>query len=134
MSQTALDDSKDFFFARRISHVCVCYFQASVVLQFGTALPDLRQLLAIDLEKASWLFTARSIGFLCGCLVYGLIYDRYNRLVIMAICSIGTALATLLIPFLLYYPVMVGLRFIAGFFCGGVDTGKQFNFFLVLTK
>jgi len=95
-----------------------------VILQFGTALPDLRRLLHMDLEAASWLFSVRYIGFLVGCLLFGWLYDRYDRMLMMCVCAAGTGLTTLLTPYFIHYAHAVALRVVGGVFAGGVDAGR----------
>lgn len=104
--------------------VCCSYVTLGfVIVQIGTALPDLQILVRIDLETASWLFTAWSIGYIVGSLVSGVAYDRWNRLSYMAFSSIGCAIASMLLPWSPSFPIMLVFRVVTGLFCGAVDTG-----------
>lgn len=96
------------------------------MLQYGTALPDLQALLHIDLDVASWLFTTRSIGYIVGCVISGYFFDRWNRVAIMLIGSIGTAICAFLNPFIARFAWAVVLRAFTGFSHGVIDTGTTF--------
>ncbi|XP_045191679.2 sodium-dependent glucose transporter 1-like isoform X2 [Mercenaria mercenaria] len=96
-----------------------------VVLQIGTALPDLQILVDVDLETASWLFTTWSLGFVAGSLFCGFLYDRINRLVVMFVCTFGVGISSICLPHSKSFSVMVILRVVCGIFCGGIDTGAN---------
>lgn len=96
-----------------------------VVVQIGTALPDLQSLLSIDIETASWLFTSWSLGFVVGSLFCGILYDRVNRLVIMFVCTFGVGICSVCLPHSKTFPIMITVRVVTGLFCGGIDTGAN---------
>ncbi|XP_060587977.1 sodium-dependent glucose transporter 1-like isoform X2 [Ruditapes philippinarum] len=96
-----------------------------VVLQIGTALPDLQLLADVDLETASWLFTTWSLGFMTGSLFCGFLYDRINRLVVMFVCTFGVGICSIFLPHSKSFSMMLVLRVACGIFCGGIDTGAN---------
>lgn len=100
------------------------FFQGWLVLQLGTALPDLRHLVDIDLDSASWMFTIRSIGYIVGSLICGILLDRFNRLVIMVLCELGATVSVACLSYSGEFPVLLTLLTINGLCFGGIDTGE----------
>ncbi|XP_045170378.2 sodium-dependent glucose transporter 1-like [Mercenaria mercenaria] len=96
-----------------------------VILQIGTALPDLQVLISIDLETASWIFSTWSIGYMGGSLVCGVLYDKINRLFLMFVCASGTSVCSFCLPQFKSFTVIIVFRALTGIFCGGLDTGAN---------
>ena len=51
-----------------------------IVCFSGISYHTVQNLARVDLDTASWLFTAWSFGYILGSLVSGLIYDRYRKM------------------------------------------------------
>jgi FHS family Na+ dependent glucose MFS transporter 1 len=92
----------------------------------GPTLPGLAEQTASSLRGVSYLFSARSLGYLAGSFSAGRAYDRFGGHPILAsavICMAALALTVPLIPFLwLLTIVMVGLGFGEGFLDVGGNT------------
>lgn len=89
----------------------------------GPTFPDLRLIVQKDISAASWLFTVGAIGYVVGSLVFGVLYDRLNKLLILAFSTFGFAVFNGAKPWCSLYPVMLLIQFLVGAFCGGLDTG-----------
>ena len=93
-------------------------------MQVGVSLMDLQYQVRIDLETSAWIFTSWSLGFMVGSLVSGQLFDRLNRLAIMGVCSIGSGLCCLAVPWCPNFTLLVIVRVLAGMFMGSLDTGN----------
>ncbi|WAR12927.1 MFS4B-like protein [Mya arenaria] len=124
---------KDAVYRRKFLLTLSLYYSYAVlawlVLQFGTALPAMQTLVGVGLEAASWLFTTRSLGYVAGCLISGVLFDRLdkivllgNRVEILLLASFGMSACSAATPFVTSYPILLGLRVLTGVFCGGIDT------------
>ncbi|KAH3718200.1 hypothetical protein DPMN_060999 [Dreissena polymorpha] len=91
--------------------------------QTGPSLADLRQIVNQDLESASWLFTICAIGYVLGSFLGGVLYDRFDRLLLLALSCFLMGLSTGFVPYCESFPLMLIMRFLAGLGCGGLDTG-----------
>lgn len=104
------------------------YFSAFIILGLTSAIlgPTLQGLAAntgVLLNEISSLFSARSLGYLCGSLLAGRLYDLLpgHRVMAIALGFIAVALAlTPLIPFLW---LLVAVTFILGIAEGATDLG-----------
>jgi MFS family permease len=91
---------------------------------FGPTFPDLRLITGENLETASWLVTITASGFLIGSGVTGLMYDKYDKLVLVIGSIIGTAVTMVAVPWCTYFWFMMVVKCISGMFAAGVDTGE----------
>jgi MFS family permease len=93
----------------------------------GPAFLDLQIITNTDLEKASAFFTAHAIGYLVGSLVGGVLYDKFNKLLVLCVSTAGMGIVTAVIPLCTPYIVMIAVHFVSGFFKGPLNTGKYSN-------
>ncbi|XP_052803647.1 sodium-dependent glucose transporter 1A-like [Mya arenaria] len=91
----------------------------------GPSFSDLRQIVKQDLDSGSWLFTTASIGYLLGSILGGILYDRFNKLLIIGFSCIMMAVFTGFQPWCRSFPLMLVLRFLSGLGGGGLDTGAN---------
>ncbi|KAK3603650.1 hypothetical protein CHS0354_017366 [Potamilus streckersoni] len=89
----------------------------------GPAFPDLRLIVNKDLSTSSWLLTAGTTGYLAGSLICGVLYDRFNRLLLLFLVIMGMSLTSGIMPWCSLFPLMVTVRAISGACAGGLDTG-----------
>ncbi|KAL3854061.1 hypothetical protein ACJMK2_013342 [Sinanodonta woodiana] len=94
-----------------------------VVAQIGPSLPDLMYLYDLKLYTISWLFTAHTGGYIVGSLAAGVLYDKYDRLLLLFFSTFGIAITTSAWSWSIYFEAMAVIRFLDGMFCGGLDTG-----------
>ena len=62
-----------------------------------------------------------------GSLLFGVLYDRYNRHIMLAVCTFGFAVFNGVKPFCSVFPVMVAVQLLNYIFSGGLDTGRFLN-------
>ena len=75
------------------------------------------------LDTGSILFSR----YVAGSLVFGVLYDKLNKLLLLAVSTFGFAVFNCLTPWCSLFPVMLVIRFIGSAFCGGLDTGKEYE-------
>ncbi|KAL3832490.1 hypothetical protein ACJMK2_024130 [Sinanodonta woodiana] len=106
--------------------ICLAYIVMGMIIgQTGPAFPDLRLIVNKDLTTASWLLTAWTTGFLAGSLIYGVLYDKFNRLLLLFLIVLGMSLSSGIMPWCSLFPLMVTMRAIGGACAGGLDTGAN---------
>ncbi|KAL3832495.1 hypothetical protein ACJMK2_024134 [Sinanodonta woodiana] len=104
--------------------ICISFIVLGLFAgQTGPAFPDLRLIVNKDLATSSWLLTAGTTGYLAGSLIFGILYDKFNRLLLLFLVIMGTSLAGGIAPWCSQFPLMVTMRAIAGACAGGLDTG-----------
>ena len=64
-----------------------------------------------------------------GSLVFGVLYDKFNKLLLLAFTSFWFAVFTCVKPWCSLFSVMIVVNLLAGTFCGGLDTGMEFILF-----
>jgi len=104
------------------------YYAAFTILglylaALGPTLPALAQQTGSDIEHISWLFIARSFGYLLGSLSGGKAYDHFKGHVIMtlALLTMGTMMA--LVPVMPILLMMLIVMLLLGVAEGGLDVG-----------
>ncbi len=104
------------------------YYLAFITLglisaSLGATLPGLTEQTGSSFSQISYLFTARSFGYLTGSFSGGRFYDRFigNRVMAFALAVIG--LSMFMVPRVDWLPALIVLNFIVGFSQGSVDVG-----------
>ncbi|XP_062581699.1 sodium-dependent glucose transporter 1C-like [Saccostrea cucullata] len=92
--------------------------------QFGPTFPDLLFLTNTSLKKGSLFFNMYTAGFLLGCVIMGLLYDKRvtDRNLLMFVTTLGFGIINAVIPWFGLYEIMVILHILKGMFGGGLDT------------
>ncbi|XP_045169469.2 sodium-dependent glucose transporter 1A-like [Mercenaria mercenaria] len=125
--QAILRIKNDNMFRHRIVHTAIlCWSFIGLGWSAGMngpVFPDLRQIIREDLATSSWMFTVGSFGYLSGSLVGGILYDKLNKVLLLAVSSLGSGICTLFTPYCSALPWMLFIKFAGGFFFGGLDTG-----------
>ncbi|XP_052094397.1 sodium-dependent glucose transporter 1-like [Mytilus californianus] len=98
--------------------------------QLGPSLLDLQEITDSTLEEASLFVTATFIGYLCGALISGGIFERMNAFLIILISLLLMASTTAAIPFCVMYEVMVLMHVFKGIGAGLLDAAGNSVFIL----
>jgi FHS family Na+ dependent glucose MFS transporter 1 len=104
------------------------YYLAFVALglssaTLGPTLPDLAENTHTHLREISFLFTARSLGYLIGSFFGGRLYDSKPGHPVMAVMLVSMALALFLIPTVSLLWLLTGILLILGIAEGALDVG-----------
>ncbi|XP_033762666.1 sodium-dependent glucose transporter 1A-like [Pecten maximus] len=94
-----------------------------LVAQFGPSFLDLRIITNTDLKKASSFLTSGSVGYLVGSLVSGMLFDRFNKILLLFIYTFTGVFFSAVLPWCFLYELMMTVQFCRGFYGGGLDTG-----------
>ncbi len=104
------------------------YFAAFIALglfsaTLGPTLPGLARHTGVGLSQISYLFTARSLGYLVGSLVSGRLYDRLPGHRLMAGVLVVMAAMMFLVPVIPLLPLLTAAMLLLGAGEGAVDVG-----------
>ena len=104
------------------------YFASFIILGMaaailGPTLPNLADRTGSMLSKISFLFTARSLGYLMGSLSSGRAFDRKPGHVLLFLSLVVMAILFFLIPLITWLWIIVGAFFILGIGEGFIDVG-----------
>ena len=75
--------------------VCVCPIQGVILSLLGPTLLDLSCNVNSSLQSVVYVFTSRSIGYVVGSIVSGVVFDRFDANLLLAIALPCTALGKL---------------------------------------
>ncbi len=99
------------------------FFQGLCLAIPGPTLLDLQENTHTDTKHVSQIFTGRSLGYLTGSVIGGVLVDKTNEVCLLSASMLLTAAATALTPWcgtFLLLMVMMGFQ---GFSMGSLDTG-----------
>ena len=63
-----------------------------------------------------------------GSLLFGFLYDRLNRHILLVVCTFGFAVFNGVKPFCSFFPAMIAVQLVGYAFSGGLDTGVLIHF------
>ena len=91
----------------------------------GPTLPRLAEQIGVTIGAISILFSARSLGYLCGSLLSGRLYDRLPGHPVMAAAALLLSAMLLLVPHAPVFWILVGIAGGWGLAEGGLDVGSN---------
>ena len=95
----------------------------------GPTLLDLQQQTNTDTETVSRIFTGRSVGYLLGTIVSGMLFDCLNHNVLLMFGLLLTAFGTAAAPWCATVQVLVLVFAFPGVSMGFLDTGMSLPFY-----
>lgn len=116
------DDSA--FRKKFIIFLCLCYNFLILGVNVGILGPtllDLKLITNCTLDQVSFLFNAGTIGYLLSSVVVGILFDRYNKLMLMFVPCLCLSVVVAVLPWCYIYEVMVAVHVVKGFCMGMVD-------------
>ena len=129
LSETLLLDSAAQERSQR-SLQTAAYFAAFIALglstgSLGPTLPGLAAQLNVGLGAISYLFTARSLGYVIGSVRSGSLFDNRPAHVVLGTMLLLMSLAMVLVPLTGHLSVMLGLMMLLGAAESGLDVGAN---------
>ncbi|XP_074660196.1 sodium-dependent glucose transporter 1-like [Tubulanus polymorphus] len=104
--------------------LCLSFCGMGLVIALpGPTMLDLQEITGADTEKTMRIFTGRSIGYLLGSIVGGLLFDHLNKFFLIALSLLFSAFATASAPWCENLWLMICMFSIVGFTMGFLDTG-----------
>ena len=106
------------------------YFASFIALglttgSLGPTLPSLAEQSKAGIGAISYLFTFRSLGYVCGSVRSGKFFDKHSGNIVMGTLILISASASALIPFSNSLLALFSLMFALGVAEGGVDVGAN---------
>ncbi|XP_077995935.1 sodium-dependent glucose transporter 1A-like [Glandiceps talaboti] len=95
------------------------------VAVLGPCLLDFQLLLGTTLQKTTFIFIAKSSGFLIGCFVWGAGFDKFDNQFILGTCLLGAAITGVSVPWCNDFVSVIFAITGWGFFIGGMSTGSN---------
>lgn len=116
--------------ARRPIAATLAYYAGFIALGLTTAslgptLPGLAEQTQTRLGEISFLFTARSFGYLSGSLLSGRLYDRFRGHPLLALGLIGMAAVLAAVPLTPLVVALAAILFLVGAAEGFIDVGTN---------
>ncbi|KAK6165704.1 hypothetical protein SNE40_022582 [Patella caerulea] len=96
-----------------------------ITAQRGSAFLDIQLITHTTLETASFFFTASAVGGVVGALVFGGLYDKFNRNLLLYLTVLGMSATVVIIPYCTAYEAMLVAWFCNTFFMGGFDASAS---------
>ncbi|XP_055957816.1 sodium-dependent glucose transporter 1A isoform X2 [Patella vulgata] len=90
--------------------------------QRGPSFLDIQLITNTNVEKASTFFTAGSVGYLCGSFISGVLYDRFNKTLLMGLLLVFLAATAAVLPLCSPYGLMLVIFWANSCVMGGMDT------------
>ncbi|KAL5007398.1 hypothetical protein ScPMuIL_016204 [Solemya velum] len=91
--------------------------------QHGPSFVDLQIITNVDLEKGAMFITAISAGWLVGSLVSGIVFDFFNKPLLIVVSCLGLVVTVVPIPWCTTYSWMVAINFVSALFKGALCAG-----------
>jgi len=112
----------------KLTSKTIVYFASFIILGMaaailGPTLPNLADRTGSLLSKISFLFTARSLGYLIGSLSSGRVFDRKPGHVLLFLSLVVMAIMFFMIPLITWLWIIVGIFFVLGIGEGFIDVG-----------
>ena len=101
----------------------MCY-QGLILALPGPTLLDLRAQTNTSTEEISTIFTGRSLGYLVGSILGGMMFDRVNQACLLGLSLMLTSAATAVVPWCRQLIWLIGIMSMQGLSMGFLDTGK----------
>ncbi len=112
-------------FLRTATYYLVFIAMGMWVAILGPTLPDLAINIGADLSKLSFLFTARSFGFLVGAYFAGFLFDKIKGHPIIALFLLFSAAAIFYVPFTTALALLVIVVLVLGVSESVIDVGAN---------
>ncbi|KAK6192309.1 hypothetical protein SNE40_003798 [Patella caerulea] len=90
--------------------------------QRGPSFLDIQLITDTNVEKASTFFTAGSVGYLSGSFISGVLYDRFNKTLLMGLLLVFLAATASVLPLCSPYGLMLVIFWANSCVMGGMDT------------
>ena len=97
--------------------------QGTAVAILGPTLLDLACHTHTKLQRMSYVFTSRSVGYLTGSIVGGWLFDKYNGHLVLSLSCTWATLMMLVLPYVRNLYGLVTVVTLLGVACGSLDTG-----------
>ncbi|XP_036024994.1 sodium-dependent glucose transporter 1C isoform X2 [Onychomys torridus] len=91
----------------------------------GPTFPDLAKNVNQNISSLSEVFVGRALGYLCGSVVGGALFDCMNHFLLLGMSMLATTIGLYLIPFCKTATVLIAMMSVFGVSFGALDTGAN---------
>ncbi|XP_052607402.1 sodium-dependent glucose transporter 1C [Peromyscus californicus insignis] len=89
----------------------------------GPTFPDLARNVNRNISSLSEVFVGRALGYLCGSVVGGALFDYMNHFLLLGMSMLATTIGLYLIPFCKTATLLIAMMSVFGVSFGALDTG-----------
>nr|XP_021494431.1 sodium-dependent glucose transporter 1C [Meriones unguiculatus] len=100
-------------------------FQGMTVAILGPTFPDLAKNVNRNISSLSEIFVGRALGYLCGSVVGGVLFDCMNHFLLLGMSMLATTTGLYLIPFCKTAALLIAMMSVFGASFGALDTGAN---------
>ncbi|XP_061180631.1 sodium-dependent glucose transporter 1C-like [Saccostrea echinata] len=111
-------------FILTLAYIVSYFAEGWIEGQFGPTFPDLLFITNTSMKQGSIFFNMYTAGFLLGCVVMGLLFDKgvLDGNLLTFLTTMGFGIINAVIPWCGLYEIMIILHILKGMFGGGLDT------------
>ncbi|XP_027258065.1 sodium-dependent glucose transporter 1C [Cricetulus griseus] len=91
----------------------------------GPTFPDLARNVNRNVSSLSEIFVGRALGYLCGSVVGGVLFDCMNHFLLLGMSMLATTIGLYLIPFCKAATLLIAMMSVFGASFGALDTGAN---------
>ncbi|EDL87831.1 rCG64211, partial [Rattus norvegicus] len=95
------------------------------VAMLGPTFPDLARNVNRNISSLSEIFVGRALGYLCGSVVGGVLFDCMNHFLLLGMSMLATTVGLYLIPFCKTATLLTAMMSVFGVSFGALDTGAN---------
>ncbi|MFO8036987.1 MAG: MFS transporter [Anaerolineales bacterium] len=110
---------------RTIAYFSAFFILGTVIASLGPTLTGLAHQVGVNVSALSVLFSARSLGYLCGSLLTGVLLDRMRGHPLLAGVLITALILLGVVPQITSLPLMGLVLFMVGWMLGSLDVGSN---------
>ncbi|KAL6043776.1 hypothetical protein STEG23_018543 [Scotinomys teguina] len=99
--------------------------QGMTVAILGPTFPDLARNVNRNICSLSEIFVGRALGYLCGSVVGGALFDCINHFLLLGMSTLATTIGLYLIPFCKTATLLTAMMSVFGVSFGALDTGAN---------
>ena len=91
----------------------------------------LKEQLSVTFPKISYVFVGRSVGYLAGSMVGGVMFEWFHPSMLMALALLAAGIGLIAAPFCGTLWILAAVISMVGLAMGALDTGKNMQVFLL---
>ncbi|XP_021060955.1 sodium-dependent glucose transporter 1A-like [Mus pahari] len=91
----------------------------------GPTFPDLARSVNQNISSLSDIFVGRALGYFCGSVVGGVLFDCMNHFLLLGMSMLATTIGLYLIPFCKTATLLIAMMSVFGVSFGALDTGAN---------
>ncbi|XP_071997877.1 sodium-dependent glucose transporter 1 isoform X1 [Engystomops pustulosus] len=104
--------------------MCAAFLGLGMAISvLGPTFPELAENVGSTVGNISYVFVGRSLGYLCGSVLGGVLFDRINQHLLLGLSMLATCGGLLMLPWCKKAIFLIGVMSVVGTSMGFLDTG-----------